>query len=263
MNNSKLATQIKQIAFPREHGSWGYTLEPLILALLVGFSIDGLLLAICTFFIFLAHQPVRIIFNQKFNKNYKLKAYLIFTLYSVIALVSIAIVFLNFGFDNLLLFLIAMLLMFGYLVLELSNIKRSVMSELVAAGAVGIIASNIVLLAGWGSVEIVSFWFIILSRAVPTTFYVRGKLQIAKKQKVQEFSILISSFLSIVVISSLVFVTNIPALTIIAVLMLTGRAYVGMYKSDRKVNVKKLGIMEFGFGILFVIIVAVGYNFNI
>ncbi len=263
MNNSKLVKQFKQIAFPHEHGSWGYTLEPLILALLVGFSTEGILIAISTFFIFLAHQPIRIIFNKKYKKNYKLKAYSIFSLYSFIAAGSILFVILNFGFGKLFLFFIAMILMVGYLILELNNVKRNMASELIAAGSVGIIAANIVLLAGWGSIEIISFWLIILSRAIPTTYYVRGKLQMAKRQKVQELSILLTSLLSLFIVSILVFFTNIPVLSIIAVLMLTIRAYVGMYKSAGKANVKKLGIMEFGFGILFVIIVAVGYNFNI
>ena len=65
MNTNRF--HLKQIAVPREHGSWGYTLEPLALALLVAFSVNGLLLSLVTFLIFFAHQPIRIIFNKKLN----------------------------------------------------------------------------------------------------------------------------------------------------------------------------------------------------
>ena len=261
MNSTKF--HLKQIAFPREHGSWGYTLEPLILSLLVGYSGNGLLLAVSTFFVFLAHQPVRIIFNKKFKYNFKLKSFIVLGLYSIVSFTAFLSVVLDVGLFKIYLFIIAMLLMFGYLLLELNHIKRNVVTELFAAISVVLIASNIVLVAGWNILYVIAFWVVLVSRAIPTTFYVRGKLQIAKKQRVHELSILLTSFVSLFAVAILSFYDYVPALSIAAVLMLCGRAFFGIYKSGRKVNVKNLGIMEFVYGILFVIIIAVGYNFGI
>lgn len=261
MNTNRF--HLKQIAFPREHGSWGYTLEPLALALLVAFSVNGLLLAFVTFLIFLAHQPVRIIFNKKLNNKFRTKAFPIFLLYAISAMVLLFMVLIELSFYQLLPFFISVIIMSGYLLLELNNVKRNIVTELLAAVSVGLIATNVVLIIGWNWAYAAAFWTVILSRAIPTTFYVRSKLQIAKKQPPQELSVFVSSFASLLIVSILSYFLYLPLLSIAAVLMLIGRAYIGIYKSAGKVNVKKLGIMEFVYGIVFVLLVAVGYNFGI
>lgn len=266
-NESKLLNtnkfHLKQIAFPREHGSWGYTLEPLVLSLLVGFSVNGVLLALSTFIIFLAHQPIRIIFNKSLNNKLRIKAYLIFSIYAVSSMVLLILVLLDSSFYQLLPFFISVIIMFGYLLLELNNVKRNIVIELLAAVSVGLIAMNIVLLNGWNWAYAAAFWFVILSRAVPTTFYVRSKLQIAKKQPTQELSVFVSSFVSLLIVFVLTYFSYLPLLSIAAVLMLISRAYIGIYKLRGKLNVKKLGIMEFVYGIIFVLLVAAGYKFGI
>jgi len=254
---------LKQIAVPREHGSWGYTLEPLALALLVAFSVNGLLLSLVTFFIFFAHQPIRIIFNKKLNRKLKTKAYFVFSFYSIFAMALLVRVLMFESFYQLLPFFISVIIMSGYLLLELNNVKKNIVTELLAAVSIGMIAMNIVLLNGWHLTYSAAFLLVILSRAVPTTFYVRSKLQIAKKQPVQEFSVIVSTFVSLLIVLVLAYFLYLPLLSIAAVLILIGRAYIGIYKSTGKVNIKNLGIMEFVYGIIFVLLVAAGYNFGI
>lgn len=48
------------VAIPREHGGWGLTLEPVLLGLLVAWSLPGLLLGVAAFGAFLVRTPLKL-----------------------------------------------------------------------------------------------------------------------------------------------------------------------------------------------------------
>ena len=50
----------RSVAIPREHGGWGLTLEPVLLGLLVAWSLPGLLLGIAAFGAFLLRTPLKL-----------------------------------------------------------------------------------------------------------------------------------------------------------------------------------------------------------
>jgi hypothetical protein len=51
----------RSMAIPREHGGWGLTLEPVVLGLLVAWSVPGLLLGVAAFGAFLARTPLKFV----------------------------------------------------------------------------------------------------------------------------------------------------------------------------------------------------------
>lgn len=59
-HGTRPAPSWRSIALPREHGGWGLTLEPVLLGLLVAWSVPGLLIGIATFAVFLARTPLKL-----------------------------------------------------------------------------------------------------------------------------------------------------------------------------------------------------------
>ena len=52
--------KLRKIALPAEHGSWGFTLEPIALGLLSAPTWGGAGLAVAAFFVFLLRWPLKI-----------------------------------------------------------------------------------------------------------------------------------------------------------------------------------------------------------
>ncbi len=254
---------IKKVAFPPEHGSWGFVIEPLLLSLLVAYSQIGLMLVIAAFFIFLNHQPVRVLLNKKKRTQFLWKALFFFFFYSFVILISFYIVLTNTAFQNLLPFDFAVLLMFIFFVLEIMQNGRKLFAEFIAPLAITFIALSVVLINGWNIYSTIAFAVILLGRAIPTVLYVNVKVQFLKGNKVSKIPFYLAELLLLVIGIYLIFLGLIPKLSLIAMSLLIARAEYGLAKTNLSENVKTLGIKEFIFGILYVIIIFIGYSFNL
>jgi len=256
---------VKKVAFPKEHGSWGFVLEPLLLSLLVSYSTKGLLLAIASFFIFLNHQPVRVLFDndKKITKQLKHTAIIFFSTYAIITLISIYKVFINTSIINLFPFILSIFFMTMFLFLEFQKKGRELLAEFIAPLSITLIGISIVLLGGWNIYYALAFSIILLSRSIPTVFYIHIKVQHFKKRIITKKLLYISEFISVILIAVLIFLNLIPKFSIIAVAMLLLRAFYGLSKNGLLENIKILGIKEFIYGLLYVAIIYIGYNYNL
>lgn len=261
MINSKI--NIRQIALPTEHGSWGFVLEPLILALLVAYSFPGLMLAVCAFFMFLSYQPLRILFKRKNNKELKKYSSIIFGLYILFATVLFLITFSQVKIITLLPVGISLLLMSLYLINLYKQKNRELFSELSAPVSISILTLSILLFKGWQIEYVIAFLIVLLARSIPTTFYVHTKLQMFKKKEFKNTLPIISVYIftGILLWASMFGLT--PFLTFAASLMLLIRAHMGIFYTKENFKVVNFGIMEFVYGGLFVIISALGYIHSI
>lgn len=258
-----MSLNIKKVSFPREHGSWGFLLEPLFLSLFVASSQNGLLLALTTFVIFLNHQPVRILLNEKDSKKIKSLAVVFFLIYFLVIGVLLILIIRETTLELLIPFSISIVIMFGYLLLEMKNYGRNLFVEFIAPVAITFIALNIVLLDGWEFEKIFAFGIVLLSRAIPTLLYVRTKVEIIKGLNAQSVWLRISELFFLILITFLAFNQSVPYLSIFAILLLVTRSVLGLLPKNKIEKIKRFGMKEFGFGILFVIINAIGYLFNL
>jgi hypothetical protein len=252
----------RQIALPIEHGSWGFVLEPLALALIVAYSPAGLFLSISAFFIFLAHQPVRALFNEKFS-HVRLLSGLVLSLYGIVALASLfasfsrgsSAAFLPFGF--------AIFLMTAFLITELFKTKQGLWASVIAPVSVDLIAISVILLGNWAITKALLFFVLLLARSVQTTFYIHEKLQKLKGKKYTSLYVHLTGFFFLVFGLSAYALNSFPLLPSFAILILVLRAARGLSKNAPKTTVRKIGINEFIYGILFVAISALGFLMGI
>ncbi len=254
---------IKKVAFPHEHGSWGFVLEPLVLSLLVTYSFTGLLLAVSSFLIFLNHQPVRVLLSKKRNKQLFFPALLFFMIYSVFIVITLVYVFQNSQIKNLLPFGIAILLMLIFFILELIQKGRELLAEFIAPISITFIGMSIVLIGGWTFYLVIAFAIVLLARSIPTVLYIHLKVQAVKMKEFPKQVFYISEIIFLSLVAILAFSKLIPILSIFAVILLIGRAVYGLSKKGLLENIRILGIKEFIFGILYVVIVYIGYYFNL
>ena len=252
---------LKLIALPREHGAWGYVLEPLILGLLAAFSVKGLYLAFGALLAFLAHQPVRIYFSAQQNTK---KASLLFLLmYGIPAVLFFALFIYKTNPLYFLPFTLAIVFMLIYLFMELAGFGRKMVTHMIPPTAIDLIAVSIVLVSGWELLETAAFLVLLSSRAHPTTFYVRAKLRRREDKEYYKVLAVAVHLLSLCMASLLVYLKIMPGLALIAVFLLFIRAVIGVYFNKTVMTPKQIGIREFIYGALFVFISAAGYHFQI
>ncbi len=248
---------------PSEHGSWGFVLEPLVLSLIVAYSLPGLLLSLCTFFMFLSHQPIKNLFKRKnINPNKKISQ-IFLAIYFLFILTFFAIVLFQVSLTFLIPFGISLIVMINYLFTLYNQKNRKLVNELSAPVSISLIALSIVLFDGWQIENVIAFWFILLARSIPTTFYVHAKLLMIKKKSAKKgLPILLGGIFTIILLLFSIFSYS-PYLAAAASLLLLIRAYTGLYASKHKVKIRTFGIWEFIYGGLFVLIVTVGYQLKL
>ncbi len=254
-----MKSNLKFVALPREHGSWGLTFEPLTLALIVGFSQEGILLFLGATFAFLAHQPARVLLTETSQHKW---AWIFLFLYSFLAAV--------FGFFYLqmatlqqaLPTLVAIGLMFLYLIAEYFNLHRALLTELMGSVAMGLIALSIVLSANWPWNKAWPFLILLFLRSLSTILYVHFRLKLDRKKVASAFWAELWQFLTLLLAIGLRYLKGIPFLAFLSVVVLSLRGLYGLSPWRKPMTVKQIGLAEFFYGVLFVTFSAIGYLAN-
>jgi len=257
MAKSHLKIQIKTAAYPKEHGSWGFTLEPLILALIIGYSTAGFYLALGTFLAFLVHQPIRLLLAKGHSE--KKTAAIFFLLYGINALLFFYLFLTNVTITATIPFLSALLLMFFYLLMEYLHLHRQLFIEILAPMAISLIAVSILLASGWSLLMSFGVFILLAARFLPTAFYVHYKLQRAKHQHGDKASVVFTSGLGFFLVTWLTTLGIIPILGLVGVTILSGRAFIGILDRSNPRTVKQVGIREFIYGIILILLASMGY----
>ncbi len=247
---------LKAVILPREHGSWGLTFEPLTLALIAAYSSSGLLLFLGATAAFFAHPPARKLLAREKKNQYALP---FFILYGGLAGALMGIYVYSTTWPASGPLLLALLLMIAYLILEAFSLGRELYTEITASLAVGLMALSIVLSGGWAWPQALAFLLLLYLRSVSTTLYVHHRLLLDKKQLPSVFKAMGWQALSMASAVMLWLNGSIPLLALTAVLILTARALWGLSSKRKKTTVRKIGMMEFAFGLQFVILSAIGY----
>lgn len=256
-------SNFRKVGYPKEHGSWGFFLEPIVLALLIAYSNNGLILALSAFLLFLSNQSVTIVL--KGIPKYLLRSsYLYFISYTILSV--LILLYLNSTLQSsgsLIPFLVAILFMGFFKLMERKSLNRNIIVELIPQIAVGLMSVSILLIDNWELVPLLGFVVIILSRSIQTVFYINNKLKFfkgIKPNKILVNSIGLLFFILLLVMAQL---NNVPWISLLAILFLMLRSVIGFFEKNKLEKVKIIGIKEFIYGFLFVVIISIGYNFGL
>lgn len=251
--------RLSKVALPKEHGAWGFVLEPLLLSLIVAFTIDGLLLALATFFMFLATQPLKIITTRSASKKFNFTARVLLLFYLTISIILLLFPVINTETYLLITFFIAAVILLIYKFSELSNLSRNLFVELLPIFSMTLIATTIVMMDNSFSFNPIIFSVLLLSRAVPTVIYINAKVKWVKgfKFSVLPTHLLNGVFFLFIIYSS--FNNLLPMLSIVGILMLAARSVIGFSRFNFTKTVKQIGVTEFIYGSLFVVINGIAF----
>jgi hypothetical protein len=262
-NQEKHKNKIKAVAIPTEHGGWGFIMESILLGLLVAFSSYGLLLAISALSGFLLHQPLKVAAKDRLKgRRYERTALAEkFALgYGSVMIITFMIVFFNVDTLFVLPFLVAAPLGVWQLYHSVRNTNRKLMSELFGATALGSIAPAIAIIGGYELAPALLLWLILAARTIPSILYVRARLRLEKKQPATANTWLWSVHIaSVFGVGIFVYIERAPWLAFLAILILMGRMALGLSKYRKPRQTKSIGMQELAYGVLTVVLVAIGY----
>ena len=253
--------RLRSIALPAEHGSWGLTLEPILLGLLVAPSWGGVGLAIGAFGLFLLRWPLKVAQTSRKQKRYaRMRMALRFAgIYALLAAGGLLLGVWQAGWRPLLPLLPALPFGLIFFLYDTQNRSRSWQAELAGPVAFAATATSIALAGGWAAAPALALWAVLVARAVPSVLYVRARLRLDRGKPYRPALVLGAHLMALVVVGGLIWLALLPLLTFGVFGLLLGRAIGGLSRHRRPVPVKIIGLTELGWGLLTVLVVAWGY----
>ena len=265
LSSSLSDRQIRAVALPPEHGSWGFLFEPLLLGLLVAGSPRGLLLATALLCAFLIHQPLKLALKDRLKGRRTPRSLLAerFALgYGLLALLLLGIVGITSDLHFLVPLLFALPLLFVQIWYDAHNQSRGLIAELCGTLALGGAAAAVAILGGWSFRAALALWLIVASRSIPSILYVRTRLRLEHGKPIRPDPVWIAHSAALLIIL-LAAVTNvIPAAVIGAFVLLLARALIGLSRWRKPRSAKQIGLMEIAYGLSVVAITAMSYAFG-
>ena len=172
--------RIRSIALPTEHGGWGFTLEPIILGLLVAASAPAWEISAAALGIFLARRPVKIVSTDIVRKRWlpRSKIALAFSvLYGGIALAGVVGAFLTTDGPFWIPVLVAVPFALYALRADAHSKNRALLPELSGSIAMGATVSAIAIGSGWDLAPAFGLWLVLAARDIAAIVLVRGQIR--------------------------------------------------------------------------------------
>lgn len=255
-------TRLRTIAFPVEHGGWGFLAEPVLLALLVAPSWPGVAIGVATAAAFLIRHPAKLFWRNRhrleLSPRYGL-ARRFAGLYALISAAGFVLAAAAVGRRPLLPFLILAPALAVYAAYDATNQARRLLPELAAPMRLAASAPAIALAAGWSWPAAGALWLILQLRAVPSILYVRARLRLERGERIDRRPSTWSHVVAVGAGGGLSAAGLIPSLAVGYLLILLVRAVRGLSPNRRPARAKQIGYSELALGFGYVATVAAGY----
>ena len=259
-----LRVSIRSIALPTEHGGWGFTLEPILLGLLVAPSASAWEISAAALGIFLARRPVKILSTDLVRGRWlaRSKIALIFALiYGGFALAgAVGALFTAEGP-----FWIPVLVSLPFALLALRadahSKNRALTAELSGSIAMGATVAAIVIAGGWDLAPAFGLWLVLAARDVAAISLVRGQVRRVHNKPANARSIYVVQVASILVVAIAAIAGIVPWLGVVAIGVVGLVAVVSLNRAP--VPAKVIGWTQMGVGLAVVLITAAGVHLNL
>lgn len=257
---------VKTIALPIEHGSWGFVFEPLTAGLLIAFTPSAFWIVLLVVGAFLTRQPLKVLLNAR-QANRALPqtpvAQKFIAFYGAIFTVGLAGTLYFISASALTPFLFILPLAAYQIYCDGSRKSRQLLPELTGAVAVSSSVSVIALAAGWTFPAAIALWAIFVARLIPSILYVRNRLLLEKGKSFSAIVPGVSHVAALALVGALAIYGLSPLLTVLMFAVLLGRGVIGLSKYRSKIKAMRIGVWEVVYGTLTALSVVIGYYLNV
>lgn len=264
LQNRASPVRWRSVALPTEHGAWAFVSEPLLLGLILAPTLAGLSLSIAVLGAFLLRQPLKLYVKDIRSQRIVPRTYVarrFIVLYGVVTgIAALATLLLIPSVDVLLPLVFALPLFALQLSYDFRNQSRSVTAEIAGTLATGAFASSIVMIQGWSLLPALGLWLVLAAKAITAVLYVRSRLRL-EREKSAGVGLALAAHVGAVVLLLVTTASDLTRWTApLAMLILTVRAAVGLSSLRKARPPKIIGMQEVAYGLLFLLVVALGYK---
>lgn len=250
---------LRQIALPIEHGSWGFLLEPIAAGLAIAFSASGIYVVLAVVGTFLARRPFQILVMQRRVRSVNTPAFKFLAAYSLIALAGFTGLIVTAAAPVFVPFAIALPIAVFQLYTEITQRGRQLTAELAGAVIMPSSAAAMIFAAGGTLVQAGTIWLFFIARFVPSILYVRNRLNLEKGKQSSFYVPAALHLFALISVTVLANTSYLPLLTIPAFAVLLARSFIGLSSFRRRVKAMKIGVLEIIYGLIVVLSLIVGH----
>jgi hypothetical protein len=258
--------RLRTLAFPVEHGGWGFLAEPIFLGLALAPSGAGLAIGLATVSAFLMRLPAKLYWRNRkrldLSPRFRI-ARRFAALYAGLSVAGFAIALTLVGWRPLAPFLILGPLLAVYAAFDVRNQTRRLLPELAATMGLAASAPAIALAGGWEWVGAWTLWLLLQARAVPSILYVRARLRLERGNEIDRRPSTVAHLAAVAVGLALWQADLAPLLSAAALTVLLVRALRGLSRNRRPARAKEVGFSELAFGLGYVLATVLGFRLGL
>jgi len=256
--------RITSIALPTEHGGWGFTLEPILLGLLVAPSASAWEISAAALGIFLARRPVKILSTDLVRRRWLPRTTIAFVfalIYATIALAGTVGAFFTTEGPFWIPVLAAMPFALVALRADAHSRNHALTAELSGSIAMGATVAAITIAGGWDLAPAFGLWLVLAARDIAAIVLVRGQIRRLRGKPSRARDIYIVQAASVGVVAVAATAGVVPWLGVVAIGVVGLVAVVSLHRSP--VQAKVIGWTQMAVGLAVVLITAAGVNFSV
>ena len=261
---TRTSSLLRSVALPAEHGGWGFTLEPILLGLMLTPSLAGLGIGIMGLFAFLAHHPVKLALSDLRRGNRyprTLLAMKVGAAYTLIAALGFALALATAEKPFLTPLLLGLPLAFLKVILDATGRGRSYTAEMAGALGAATLAPAAVLAGGGETSWAVGSWLVLALRSLVSINFARAAVRRARGLDIKLTPVLVTVLAGDALAVALAAFGVIPWLSALALIALG--AYAIWVLNRPPLPAKKIGWGQMFWGWATVILTAFGFHLGI
>ncbi len=249
----------RAVAVPSEHGGWGLTLEPVLLGLIVGWSIGGVGLAVAAFVAFVVRTPLKLLLVDVHRDRWLDRSRLAvrFVVGELVVMVAaVTVVVWAAGWSWVVPAVVALPLVAVQTWFDVRSRGRRLVPELCGAVGIAAVVASIVLSAGRDGSLAVALWLVLAARAVGAIPFVRVQILRLRRGAGSVRQSDVAQVLAVATAVAAVVVDSRLAAGLVGVLLLAVAQTVWVRRAP--VAPKVLGLRQMALGLGLVVVTAVG-----
>lgn len=204
---------LASVAIPSEHGGWAFTLEPVLLGLLVAFSWRGTMVGLLALLAFLLRTPLKTALVDR-RRRRRLPRTVLAEQVAAVEVVILVVVLGGLLASEDRRFIVPLLAAVPLVAVEfwydIRSRSRRLVPELAGTVGIGSVAAAVALIGGASASVAAGLWLVIAVRSVAAVIFVRMQLRRAKLQPFTRKTADAGQALAVLVVSAGAFAGLVP-----------------------------------------------------